>query len=145
MTVNGRGIIDSFVEIKLANRTDFLKVKETLTRIGFANDDTLDQVCYIFHKMGRYYITHYKEMQLLDREKVTVTEFDRSIRNRVAYLLSEWSKEGGSLGVALVNPDQVEGNMAPMSEITVISHRDKGNWKLVPLYAIGQKKEKRYG
>jgi hypothetical protein len=137
MNYDARNLVSSFPEIRLAERTDFLKVKETLTRIGHAEDDQLVQACHILHKLGRYYIVHWKEMKMLDGERVDYTDHDREVRNQVAYLINEW-------GLAQLVDEQQVDEKAPMSDITVIRHPDKHMWKLVSMHEMGKKRNPTY-
>ena len=114
---------------------DFLKVRETLSRIGVASrkDKTLFQSCHILHKQGKYYIVHFKELFALDGKDTNLSENDIARRNTITNLLSDW----GLLDV--VGTTSVEA--APLSQIKVISFKDKGDWKLETKYNIGKKKE----
>jgi hypothetical protein len=122
------------LEVMLREPDDFLKVRETLTRIGVASrrDNKLYQSCHILHKQGRYFIVHFKELFLLDGKPSNLVENDMQRRNTIATLLSDW----GLLEVA--HPDQAK-NVAPLRQIKVISHKDKHNWELCPKYKIGNK------
>lgn len=121
----------SMLEIVLAEPDDFLKVKETLTRMGVASkrDKKLYQSCHILHKQGRYFIVHFKELFLLDGKKANLDVNDIARRNTIATLLSDW----GLLDIAGDTPDP----LAPLKEIKILSYRDKESWELVPKYAIG--------
>lgn len=132
-------IIDRLLEIELREDDDFLKVKETLTRIGVASrkENTLYQSCHILHKQGRFFIVHFKEMFMLDGRPTDFTDEDLGRRNTIAALLAEWGL------ITIVNPDVVDSQRAPMSQIKIIPHRDKANWTLVPKYAIGKKAQPR--
>lgn len=125
-------ILKNFIEVTLANREDFLKVKETLERIGFASraQNVLYQSCHILHKRGRYYITHFKEMFMLDGKPTDFTDNDIARRNSIARLLQEWNL------VKIVNPEMMT-TFAPMSEIKVVHYKDKANWRLVSKYTVG--------
>lgn len=127
---NGIGI-----EVKLRDTEDFLKVKETLTRIGIASkkDKTLYQSCHILHKQGRYAIVHFKEMFLLDGKPSDFSEEDRARRNTIANLLHDWELYD------LVNEDKSASPTAPMTQIKVLSHKEKSDWNLVSKYTIGKK------
>ena len=124
----------SMLEVTLSDPEDFLKVKETLTRIGVAakNDNALYQSCHILHKQGRYFITHFKELFLLDGKLSSITENDIARRNTIATLLSDW----GLLNI--VDRSSVATG-APLSQIKIIKSSDKANWNLVPKYSIGIK------
>lgn len=127
--------IDSMVEVTLKQPDDFLKVKETLTRIGVASkkSNTLFQSCHILHKQGKYYIVHFKELFALDGKPSDFTEEDQSRRNTIANLLEEWEL------VDIVNPEKV-ANAGSLSTIKVIPFSQKGEWELVAKYNIGKKK-----
>ena len=120
------------LEVILSEPDDFLKIRETLTRMGVASkrDSKLYQSCHILHKQGRYFITHFKELFLLDGKPSNLTQNDLGRRNTIVQLLSDW----GLLEV--VNPI---GDTAPLSQIKIISHKDKSNWELCPKYNIGIK------
>lgn len=128
-------VVDSLLEITLPNDDDFLKIKETLTRIGIASkkDKTLYQSCHILHKRGRYYIVHFKELFLLDGRHSEFTEDDMARRNMIALLLEEWGL------VNIVNRDLI-GILAPANQIKIISHKDKSDWMLISKYTVGKKK-----
>jgi len=127
------------IEISLTKPDDFLKVRETLTRIGVAakSENALYQSCHILHKQGRYAIVHFKELFALDGKPSTITENDLSRRNSIVKLLSEWG---------LVNINNQEAwlstnpALAPLSQIKIIPHKEKANWILIPKYSIGSKK-----
>ena len=123
------------VEIRLQNPDDFLKCRETLTRIGVAsrNDNKLYQSCHILHKQGRYYIVSFKELFLLDGKTSDFSENDMQRRNRITKLLSDWGL------VEVVDPVSID-NMCSMSQIKIIPHKQKGDWELIPKYQIGSKK-----
>jgi len=126
-------ILDSFIEVRLKNSEDFLKVKETLSRIGLASkrDNTLYQSCHIFHKQGKYYIVHFKELFLLDGKESNFSDQDLARRNRIASLLSEWGL------IDIINPEKIEDNLAPLNQVKIIAHKDKANWNLQVKYTIG--------
>ena len=132
MTVN----LDEFVEVKLPDPQAFLKVKETLTRIGVASkkDKTLYQSCHILHKQGHYYLVHFKEMFMLDGKPTDFSEEDRGRRNTIANLLAEWGL------VTLVNPDKSEEPLTPLNRIKIISYGEKSEWNLVAKYSLGKKR-----
>ena len=127
--------IDTMVEITLKQPDDFLKVKETLTRIGVASkkSNTLFQSCHILHKQGKYYIVHFKELFALDGKPSDFSEEDQSRRNTIANLLEEWEL------VDIVNHEKV-ANAGSLSTIKVIPFNQKGDWELVAKYNIGKKK-----
>jgi hypothetical protein len=128
-------IID-LVEVTLGEKDDFLKVRETLTRIGVASkkDKILYQSCHILHKQSRYYIVHFKELFALDGKPTDITENDLSRRNAIAKLLEDWGL------VKILDKSKVE-NPPPifLSQIKIISHKEKDDWDLVPKYNIGKK------
>ena len=123
------------VEVTLVYQDDFLKVRETLTRIGVASrkDQTLYQSCHILHKQGRYFIVHFKELFALDGKHADLSENDLQRRNTVAHLLEDWGL------IDLVDPDVCE-DTAPLSQIKVLSFSEKHLWSLVTKYNIGKKK-----
>ena len=128
--------INSLVEVTLNNPDDFLKVRETLTRIGVASkkEKTLYQSCHILHKQGRYYIVHFKELFALDGKPSNITESDVARRNTIIKLLKEWEL------VEINQPDSVENPVAPISQIKVLPFKDKDEWELTAKYNIGKKK-----
>lgn len=129
-------LIDSFLEISLANTEDFLKVKETLTRIGIASkrDRKLYQSCHILHKRNRYYIVHFKELFLLDGKHANFELDDIARRNTIALLLDDW----GLLKV--LDKEQFLEPRAPLNLIKVLTHKEKGDWILESKYTIGKKR-----
>jgi hypothetical protein len=129
--------IEDLLEVRLKNEDDFLKVKETLTRIGVASrkDKTLYQSCHILHKRGKYYIVHFKELFALDGKNTDFEDNDLGRRNTITNLLAEWGL------VELVNKNRSEQPVAPLSQIKIISHKEKDEWQLVTKYNIGKKKE----
>lgn len=128
--------INELVEVTLPNPDNFLKVRETLSRIGVASkkDKTLYQSCHILHKQGRYYIVHFKQLFLLDGKQSDFTEDDRARLNTIANLLSEWEL------IVLVVPSKSSEPIAPLSQIKIIPHKEKSEWNLVPKYNIGKKR-----
>jgi len=122
------------LEVTLNEPDDFLKVRETLTRIGVASrkDNKLYQSCHILHKQGRYFIVHFKELFLLDGKPSNLMENDIQRRNTIATLMSDWGL------ITIVDPSQA-AEKAPLRQIKVISYRDKDKWELCPKYNIGQK------
>jgi Bacteriophage translational regulator len=128
--------IEELIEVVLAEPDDFLKVKETLSRIGVASkmEKTLYQSCHILHKQGRYYITHFKQMFLLDGKKSDFSDEDRGRLHTIANLLQEWKL------VKLVDPEKSKFPVSPISQIKIIPHKEKGDWTLVTKYSIGKKK-----
>jgi|TARA_E500000318_G_scaffold110729_1_gene127014 hypothetical protein len=126
------------LEVSLREPDDFLKIKETLTRIGISSkkeENTLFQSCHILHKQGRYFIVHFKELFLLDGKPSNLTQNDIDRRNTITDLLSDW----GLLDI--INEKQISGNFAPLKQIKIISHRDKAQWKLESKYSIGNVKK----
>mgnify|MGYP003339432275 CR=1 FL=1 len=123
------------LEVVLVQPDDFLKVRETLTRIGVASrkDKVLYQSCHILHKQGRYFIVHFKELFALDGKLTDISENDLQRRNTIAKLLSDW-------GLISVLDDSIISDQAPLSQIKVISHKDKNNWELQAKYNIGKKR-----
>jgi hypothetical protein len=131
-------VIRECIEVRLPSPDDFLKVKETLTRIGVASrkDKTLYQSCHILHKQGHYYIVHFKELFLLDG-KVAQTQFDeadRDRRNAIANMLADWGL------VTLVNPVKSATMTGNTTQITILPFREKAEWQLIPKYEIGRKR-----
>lgn len=128
--------MDVGVEITLAQPDDFLKVRETLTRIGVASkkEDILYQSCHILHKRGQYYLVHFKEMFVLDGKPSTLDESDVARRNTICSLLQQWGL------VKIVTPETIAEKKAPMSQIKIVSFKDKANWQLVSKYTIGKPK-----
>jgi hypothetical protein len=125
---------DQMVEIILNEPDDFLKVRETLTRIGVASrkEKKLYQSCHILHKQGRYYIVHFKELFALDGKHANLTVNDVQRRNRIIRLLFDWGL------ITVINPDKVS-DIAPLNQIKVLSYKDKGDWILEQKYNIGKK------
>ena len=127
-------LVSSFIEIKLNHSEDFLKIKETLTRIGVSSKErqTVYQTCHILHKAGKYYIVHFKELFLLDQRAANLTAQDIARRNTIAMLLSDWGL------LSIVNPSVIS-EQVPVSAIKIISHSEKSKWALVSKYSIGKK------
>ena len=127
--------LDSLVEVELTDAQNFLKIKETLTRIGVASkkDKTLFQSCHILHKRGKYYIVHFKELFGLDGHEITFDEEDLSRRNTIANLLEDWGL------IRIVDQAKTEEPVALMSTIKVLNYKEKNEWNLVPKYNIGRK------
>ena len=127
---------DMMVEVLLNEPDDFLKVRETLTRIGVASrkEKKLYQSCHILHKQGRYYLVHFKELFALDGKHANLTPNDVQRRNRITKLLSDWGL------ISIVKEEQVE-ELAPLNQIKVLSFKDKGDWTLESKYNIGRKKQ----
>lgn len=128
--------IEDLVEVLLKERDDFLKVKETLTRIGVASkkEKKLYQSCHILHKQGKYYIVHFKELFSLDGKPTDLTENDIARRNTVANLLQDWEL------IKIVSEKPLEP-VVGISQVKIIPHKEKHEWELVPKYNIGAKKK----
>ena len=126
---------ESMLEVTLQEPDNFLKIRETLTRIGIASrkDRKLYQSCHILHKQGRYYIVHFKELFALDGKESNITSNDVERRNTIAGLLQDW----GLLKIVEVSKAEPK---ASLSQIKVVSHKEKEEWELVPKYNIGKKK-----
>lgn len=122
----------SMLEVTLNEPDDFLKVRETLTRVGVASrkDRKLYQSCHILHKQGRYFIVHFKELFVLDGKPSTITENDIQRRNTIAVLLSDW-------GLLSINNTEQSKDRAPLRQIKVLSFKERGEWELCPKYNIG--------
>ena len=128
---------DQMVEVTLNEPDDFLKVRETLTRIGVASrkEKKIYQSCHILHKQGRYFLVHFKELFALDGKHANLTSNDVQRRNRIAQLLVDWGLVG------IINSDIIQ-DVAPLNQIKVLSYKDKGEWQLETKYNIGSKKKK---
>jgi len=128
---------EKMVEVLLNEPDDFLKVRETLTRIGVASrkEKKIYQSCHILHKQGRYYLVHFKELFALDGKHANLTSNDVQRRNRIAQLLADW----GLIGI--VDIDKIQ-DIAPLNQIKVLAYKDKGDWILETKYNIGSKKKK---
>ena len=128
---------DQMVEVTLTEPDDFLKVRETLTRIGVASrkEKKIYQSCHILHKQGRYFVVHFKELFALDGKKANLTVNDVQRRNRIAQLLVDWGLVG------IVDATRIQ-DIAPLSQIKVLAYKDKGDWILETKYNIGAKKKK---
>ena len=127
---------DSMLEVTIKQPDDFLKIRETLTRIGVASrkDKTLYQSCHILHKQGKYFIVHFKELFALDGKNATLSENDIQRRNSIAILLQDWSL------IDIVKKESAE-NKAPLSQIKVLPFKEKNEWNLSAKYNIGKKAE----
>ena len=125
---------EQMLEVTLNQPDDFLKIRETLSRIGVASrkDKTLFQSCHILHKQGKYYIVHFKELFALDGKKATLIENDVQRRNTIAVLLQDWNL------LTIVKPDDAT-NKAPLSQIKIIAFKEKSEWNLQAKYNIGKK------
>ncbi|MGZ4849775.1 MAG: translational repressor RegA [Candidatus Bathyarchaeia archaeon] len=130
-------IVDSLVEVKIAQEQDFLKVKESLTRIVIASrkEKRLFQSCHILHKQGRYYIVHFKELFILDGKPSDFSDEDKGRRNTITQLLAQWGL------VKIVDENQVKTPTTPISQIKIIKHDEKGDWILEAKYNIGRRKK----
>ena len=128
---------EQMLEVVLKEPDDFLKVRETLSRIGVASrkDKTLFQSCHILHKQGRYYLVHFKELFALDGKHANLTINDVQRRNRIAQLLADWGL------ISIVNVETIQ-DIAPLNQIKVLAYKDKGDWILETKYNIGSKKKK---
>jgi hypothetical protein len=124
----------NMLEITLAEPDDFLKVRETLTRIGVASrkENKLFQSCHILHKQGRYYVVHFKELFILDGKKANLEQSDIERRNTIATLLSDW-------GLVEIQNKEVAQDCAPLRQIKIIGYKEKEEWELCPKYNIGNK------
>jgi hypothetical protein len=126
---------ESMVEVKLSQPDDFLKVRETLSRIGVASrkEKKLYQSCHILHKQGKYYIVHFKELFALDGKTANLTQNDVQRRNRITQLLSDW-------GLIEIVDESAIADIAPLNQIKVLAYKEKGEWELESKYNIGKKK-----
>jgi len=127
---------NSMIEVELREPDDFLKVRETLTRIGVASrkEKKLYQSCHILHKQGRYFIVHFKELFALDGKKANLSLNDVQRRNRIVQLLGDW-------GLVSINSKESIADVAPLSQIKVLAYKEKHEWTLESKYNIGKKKE----
>ena len=127
--------IDDLLEVTIKEEDDFLKVKETLTRIGVSSktENKLWQSCHILHKKGKYYMVHFKELFLLDGLSSSIDENDIGRRNTIAKLLEEWGL------IQIVDPAKIQDLQVGINQIKIIAHKDKNNWELIPKYHIGKK------
>ena len=130
-------IIQTMIEVKLDEPDDFLKVRETLTRIGIASrkEKTLFQSCHILHKQGKYYIVHFKELFALDGKTTNFSENDEARRNTIANLLAEWEL------IELVETSKSSELTVPLSQLKILSFKEKDEWELTPKYNIGNKRD----
>lgn len=128
-------MIETLIEIELPSDDTFLKIRETLTRIGIASvkTKTLYQSCHILHKRGKYYIVHFKELFMLDGKLHELPAEDMARRNTIVNLLEEWGL------IKVVNPSTVEDPVAPLSQIKILPHKEKADWTLAAKYSIGSK------
>lgn len=129
-------LVKDLVEITFPEKDDFLKIRETLTRIGVASrrDQELFQSCHILHKRGKYYITHFKELFKLDGKPTSIDESDIGRRNTIVKLLEQWKL------ISIVDESMVSEPIAPLSQIKIIPHKEKNEWKLTTKYSIGNTK-----
>jgi len=127
--------LNNFIEVTLKHQDDFLKVRETLTRIGVSSrkEKVLYQSCHILHKQGKYYIVHFKELFALDGKPSNISENDIQRRNAIAKLLEEWGL------IKIMNPKLLVDNIAPLHQIKIISFKEKDDWDLIAKYNIGKK------
>lgn len=127
--------MEDMIEVRLKEKDDFLKVKETLTRIGVASkkNNTLYQSCHILHKQGKYYILSFKELFALDGKPTDFTENDIARRNTIANLLAEWNL------LELVDPEKSKEPVVTIDQIKIVKHKDKANWIFASKYNIGKK------
>jgi len=127
-------MIDTMIEVTLSKEDDFLKIRETLTRIGVSSqkNKTIYQSCHILHKKGKYYITHFKELFALDGKPSNFGDEDRGRRNTIANLLAEWGL------VTLVKPTMSTEPVAPLSQIKILPYKEKREWNLEPKYNLGK-------
>ena len=132
MTIN----IEEMIECTLKEPDDFLKIRETLTRIGVASrkDKTLFQSCHILHKQGRYFIVHFKELFALDGKPTNFSENDQARRNTIANLLSEWGL------ILLVNSERTSELTVPLNQLKILAYKEKEDWTLTAKYNIGSKR-----
>jgi hypothetical protein len=129
-------VLESLIEVRLGEEDDFLKVRETLTRIGVASrkDKTLYQSCHILHKQGKYYIVHFKELFALDGKPSDFSTEDKGRRNTIVKLLSDWGL------IAVVDPNKIVDPQTPLNQIKILPFKEKNEWSLVTKYNIGRKK-----
>ena len=135
---NTEKIVESLVEVTLKDPQDFLKVRETLTRIGVSSrvGNKLYQSCHILHKRGKYYITHFKELFALDGLPSKMSEEDFGRRNAIVGLLAEWGL------IDIVDVNSCDEPITSLRRIKIISHKNRGDWELIPKYHIGKKPTK---
>ena len=128
-------ILESLVEVRIDGEESFLKIKETLTRIGVASrkENKLYQSCHIFHKQGHYYIVHFKEMFLIDGKPSNFSEEDIGRRNKIVELLQDWGL------LTVIDPEKIKDPISPMNQIKVLNYKEKDQWTLEAKYQIGRK------
>ena len=129
-------IVDNMIEVLLESTDDFLKIRETLTRIGVASkkDKKIFQSCHILHKQNRYFIVHFKELFALDGKPTNFSEDDIARRNTISNLLAEWNL------YKIINPEKTKSPVAPISQIKIIAYKEKSEWILEQKYNIGKKR-----
>jgi len=129
-------ILESLVEVRIGEEEDFLKIKETLTRIGVASrkEKKLYQSCHILHKQGKYYIVHFKELFALDGKPTNISDEDLGRRNTIVQLLAEWEL------IMIVEPKKCSEPKTSLSQIKILPYKEKNEWELVTKYNIGRKK-----
>jgi hypothetical protein len=129
-------ILETLIEVKIGEEEDFLKIKETLTRIGIASrkEKKLYQSCHIFHKQGKYYIVHFKEMFAIDGKPSNFSDEDKARRNKIIELLQDWDL------LKVIDNDRIKTPIASMNQIKIISHKEKIEWALETKYNMGRKK-----
>jgi hypothetical protein len=129
-------ILETLIEVKIGEEEDFLKIKETLTRIGIASrkEKKLYQSCHIFHKQGKYYIVHFKEMFAIDGKPSNFSDEDKARRNKIIELLQDWDL------LKVIDNDRIRNPIASMNQIKIISHKEKIEWALETKYNMGRKK-----
>lgn len=132
--MNDEDLIEELIEVELEQDDDFLKVKETLTRIGVSShkEKKLYQSCHILHKRGKYYIVHFKELFLLDGLDSDFDDEDLARRNKIASLLEEWGL------IRIIDKDKVKDPIIPINKLKIIKHGEKSEWELCPKYHIGR-------
>jgi hypothetical protein len=126
-------LVEKLVEVSFEERDDFLKIRETLSRIGIASrrEQELFQSCHILHKRGKYYIVHFKELFQLDGKPTTIEESDIGRRNTICGLLQQWNL------LKVLEPSKIEEPKVPLSQIKIIPYKEKTEWKLTTKYSIG--------
>jgi hypothetical protein len=129
-------ILESLLEVTINEEEDFLKIKETLTRIGIASrkENKLFQSCHILHKKGKYYVVHFKELFALDGKPSDFSDEDRGRRNTIAFLLEEWNL------LKIVDSEKYKEDKSPLNQIKIIPFKQKNEWNLITKYTIGKKK-----
>ena len=130
-------LLETLIEVRIAEEEDFLKIKETLTRIGVASrkEKKLYQSCHIFHKQGKYYIVHFKEMFAIDGKPSNFSDEDKGRRNKIIELLQDWQL------LKVVEYEKIKDPLASMSQIKIINHKEKNDWTLEAKYNMGRSEE----